>query len=601
MKKTVLILLTLAGVARAQPAPSGGLIKVKTDSSLQGAGTSPSPLGLLHCVTTGDGLVWNATTSTWGCGTAGGTVTTVDTLSPLQGGPITTSGTVSLISCPLNEIYKSTGGTGASAWACAADADTTYTAGTGITLGGTTFSLAAIANNTILGNVSGASASPTALTGTQVTALLDAFTPTLKGLAPASGGGTANYLRADGTWATPPDTGITGTITSGDLIAATGTATVGNFAGSTPPACTAGNVTTGVAIGANGAVTNTCTAIGTAGGTTGTGTINTLPMWTSATALGDSIATGTASSITIDNGTATNVSQLQAKRNGVGNIALTNLGGGNEYLAFGAHYDGTGYIADDTTGLSIGKYGGGPDLLIGTNAAQTVGSATSFTNRVILNMSTGLWDFTSPVQVDGAATMGSTLGVGGNTTLCTGCVNTSSISSSNLVLNPGATAGTTSIAAGASMTGGITIGAAGNPTTIKGAATLDSTLGVTGNATLSADTTLGGVGHVLNLGAAHVTAKDTTNQPTLTNCGTSPTLVGTDSSGYFITGASNTGTCTLTFHTAFTQASCIVISKVGTASGQVPAYDAMPITTALNVTVATGGPTTTVIWDCKDH
>ena len=36
------------------------------------------------------------------------------------------------------------------------------------------------------------------------TALLDAFTSALKGLAPASGGGTTNFLRADGTWAAPP-------------------------------------------------------------------------------------------------------------------------------------------------------------------------------------------------------------------------------------------------------------------------------------------------------------------------------------------------------------------------------------------------------------
>lgn len=33
------------------------------------------------------------------------------------------------------------------------------------------------------------------------------FTSTTNGLAPASGGGTVNYLRADGTWATPPGTG----------------------------------------------------------------------------------------------------------------------------------------------------------------------------------------------------------------------------------------------------------------------------------------------------------------------------------------------------------------------------------------------------------
>jgi hypothetical protein len=37
-----------------------------------------------------------------------------------------------------------------------------------------------------------------------LTAAADAFTSGLKGLAPASGGGTVNFLRADGTWTTPP-------------------------------------------------------------------------------------------------------------------------------------------------------------------------------------------------------------------------------------------------------------------------------------------------------------------------------------------------------------------------------------------------------------
>jgi hypothetical protein len=42
------------------------------------------------------------------------------------------------------------------------------------------------------------------------TALLNAFTSAAKGLAPASGGGTANFLRADGTWAAPAGGGTPG-------------------------------------------------------------------------------------------------------------------------------------------------------------------------------------------------------------------------------------------------------------------------------------------------------------------------------------------------------------------------------------------------------
>jgi len=61
-------------------------------------------------------------------------------------------------------------------------------------------------NNRFLGRISGAGGDPEELTGTQATSLLDTFTSSLKGLAPPSGGGTANFLRADGNWATPPDT-----------------------------------------------------------------------------------------------------------------------------------------------------------------------------------------------------------------------------------------------------------------------------------------------------------------------------------------------------------------------------------------------------------
>jgi hypothetical protein len=62
-------------------------------------------------------------------------------------------------------------------------------------------SIAAIANNELVGNISGGSAVPVGLTSAQSTAILNTFSSSLKGLAPASGGGTANFLRADGSWA----------------------------------------------------------------------------------------------------------------------------------------------------------------------------------------------------------------------------------------------------------------------------------------------------------------------------------------------------------------------------------------------------------------
>lgn len=57
--------------------------------------------------------------------------------------------------------------------------------------------------NRVLGRISAGSGDPEELTGAQVTTLLDTVTSGAKGLAPASGGGTSNFLRADATWAAP--------------------------------------------------------------------------------------------------------------------------------------------------------------------------------------------------------------------------------------------------------------------------------------------------------------------------------------------------------------------------------------------------------------
>jgi hypothetical protein len=58
-----------------------------------------------------------------------------------------------------------------------------------------------IATASFLGRTTAATGDPEVLTATQATALLDVFTSSLKGVVPASGGGTTNFLRADGTWA----------------------------------------------------------------------------------------------------------------------------------------------------------------------------------------------------------------------------------------------------------------------------------------------------------------------------------------------------------------------------------------------------------------
>lgn len=74
--------------------------------------------------------------------------------------------------------------------------------------------LATMANNTIKGNVSGSTASPSDLTGTQVTTILDLFstTTTTKGLVPGSNNvGATYFLNANGAWAIPAGGGGTTT------------------------------------------------------------------------------------------------------------------------------------------------------------------------------------------------------------------------------------------------------------------------------------------------------------------------------------------------------------------------------------------------------
>ena len=63
--------------------------------------------------------------------------------------------------------------------------------------------LANMATATFKGRTTAGTGDPEDLTATQATSLLNVFTSALKGLAPLSGGGTTNFLRADATWADP--------------------------------------------------------------------------------------------------------------------------------------------------------------------------------------------------------------------------------------------------------------------------------------------------------------------------------------------------------------------------------------------------------------
>lgn len=85
--------------------------------------------------------------------------------------------------------------------------DVTMTAGTTTTAiaanAVTNADLADVPTATFKGRTTAGTGDPEDLTATQATALLNTFNSTTKGLVPASGGGTTNFLRADGTWAAP--------------------------------------------------------------------------------------------------------------------------------------------------------------------------------------------------------------------------------------------------------------------------------------------------------------------------------------------------------------------------------------------------------------
>lgn len=63
------------------------------------------------------------------------------------------------------------------------------------------------AASTFFGNGTGSTATPVFMTNTVATAALNQFTATLQGVVPLSGGGTINFLRADGIWVPPSGSG----------------------------------------------------------------------------------------------------------------------------------------------------------------------------------------------------------------------------------------------------------------------------------------------------------------------------------------------------------------------------------------------------------
>lgn len=96
--------------------------------------------------------------------------------------------------------------------------------------------LATVSTATFKGRTTAGTGNVEDLTTAQATALLNQFTSSLQGVVPASGGGTTNFLRADGTWAAPGGGGggMTNPMTTlGDIIYGDTGGTATRLAGNT--------------------------------------------------------------------------------------------------------------------------------------------------------------------------------------------------------------------------------------------------------------------------------------------------------------------------------------------------------------------------------
>lgn len=134
---------------------------------------------------------------------------------------------------------------------------------------------------TIKSNLTGSTANESDNTLAALNLVQPVFTATLNGLTPLSGGGSTNYLRADGTWSAP--SGATnGTVTSVSVVNTNGlSGTVANS--TTTPAITLSTTVTGILQG-NGTAISAAT-------TTGTGSIilSNSPVFTGPISLGSNL------------------------------------------------------------------------------------------------------------------------------------------------------------------------------------------------------------------------------------------------------------------------------------------------------------------------
>lgn len=293
--------------------------------------------------------------------------------------------------------------------------------------------LANMAANTLKGNNTLVSATPLDLTTAQVTAMLNTFTSALQGLVPASGGGTSNYLRADGSWSPisvfPTQTGNVDKVLATDgtnvswQYAGLGAGSLGSnnvVLGRSKPTSMAGTANTIVGSGAAAALTSASSVVcvGSGSGTLITSGSNCVVIGTNASSpatslynvvVGDGASCSSSDSVAIGrNASASNqygiaIGDLTVAAARTVSIGSRISGGGQFSVAIGKDVSNSGsssivlgHSASDrgeSNVLAIGSQGLGniSTVYIGTGAAfQTVTQAVKIMTQQASGTNTNL-------------------------------------------------------------------------------------------------------------------------------------------------------------------------------------------------------------------
>ncbi len=330
-------------------------------------------------------------------------------------------------------FYRKTGGTGAPEVQTLAtlktdlgltgtnSGDQTITLTSDVTGSGTGSFATTIANNavtnakaaqmatlTIKGNNTGGTANALDLTVAQVNLILPVFTSALNGLVPLSGGGTTNFLRADGTWAAAGG-GASPLTTKGDLY-------------------TFSTVDARLGVGANGTVLMADSTAGTGlkwGSVLGTGDVigptgalaDSIVSFDGATGklIKDNLITISGGTIDMQGGDLTNFTNLSSPGSGMVDVTdvltdqlrlRSNGGSFSTYLSSNLSLAGNTSIVFPLTNGSSGQFlqgDGAGNLTYATAVTRTGGALTS--NAVVLGAGTNDTKVVTGITTDGTSAL----------------------------------------------------------------------------------------------------------------------------------------------------------------------------------------------------